>query len=257
VAAPTLVQAGTGNLYQSGAATAVSLAGAVTGNLVVLHFVMDGNTSSFSTSSVSNIAALDGTANSITSGPGGDGSAPVGAASEARLGLFIGRATGSTPSVSMSSTGDDLYFRLYEFTNVNTGSTLASIIENSTAGNFSLGRASSATIADVDVTTIGPDRLAVNFIGVDDDDQASFDTEAFTGQTGGTWVSGGSYGSATGTDGAIGLQYAAMAAAGTIGGGTLTIPLDNWGVIGFALIGTTAPRATFASPTNFQDPGLF
>ena len=138
--------------------------------------------------------------------------------------------------------GNDIYVRVYEFTNVSTGTTLATVIENSTAGNATNGVDTSATASDTAVTTLGPDRLALNFVAVNDDNAIS----AFTGETGGDWtLAVAPYAESTGTDGAIGLQAATMATADTINGGTGSIvDSDAWGVVGFALIGTT-PSVTY------------
>lgn len=258
MAAPALVQAGTGQVWQSGAAVAMTLSGATVGNIVIVHIMQDGiGIGGLSLSSISGLAALDGTASSTTAITpiGNVGASPVYAARNIQR---IGRATDASVSVSMSQAdGNDLYARLYEFSGVASGSTLSDVIENGTAGNHEEETDTSATINDVAVVTLGSDRLALNFIGVNDDNQASFDTVAFTGMTGGTWVSGGSYGSSTGTDGSIGLQYATMASAGTIDGGTLTMASDPWGVVGFALIGTTSDTPVPRHPAiNHQNPGL-
>jgi hypothetical protein len=239
MALPVFVEAGTGQLWQSGGAVAMTITADV-GNVIIIHVLEDGTGAGPSFSSITNLAALDGTASSFT----GIATENVGTGPEARNTVQIARATGTAVSISMTQTsGNDLYGRLYEFSGVNTGATLADVIENASAGAFVNGVGLSTTIADTGVTTLGADRLAINLIAVNDDNQASFDTEAFTGQTGGTWVSGGSYGSATGTDGAIGLQIADMSSAGTINGGTLTMASDPWGVIGFALLPLRVPRS--------------
>lgn len=70
-------------------------------------------------------------------------------------------------------------------------------------GFISLDAASSNTASDAPVIAIGPDRLALNFVGVNDDNAIS----TFTGETGGDWVFAVSpYADSGGTDGAIGLQ---------------------------------------------------
>jgi hypothetical protein len=236
MAAPVFEGAGTGALWQSGGGTTVSKAVTI-GNVVVFHCFVDGvGGATITLASHSGVEALDGTDNALTKATT---VADVGSGTEFHE-VYIGRAIGSTVSVVMSQAGGvDLYARWHEFSSVGLGTTLAAVIENGTAGAVVEGTGAVSPISDTGVTTLGPDRLALNLIAVNNDNQASFDTEAFTGQSGGTWVSGGSYGSATGTDGAIGLQYANMAAAGTINGGSLTMADANWGVVGFALIGTT------------------
>jgi hypothetical protein len=144
---------------------------------------------------------------------------------------------------------------MYEFQDVSTGTTLADVIEQNGTTTPSTSAGTSEIISDADVTTTGPDRLALNFVAVNDDNPV----DAFAGMSGGTWAETvAEFEVATGTDGGIQLQSATMASAGTIGGGTYTMAAsDGWGVVGFALIGTTldtpVPRHGF---TNFQDPGV-
>jgi hypothetical protein len=91
-------------------------------------------------------------------------------------------------------------------------------------------------INDAAVVTNDVDRLAINLVGVNDDNALV----AFAGMTGGTWVSRATYVEGGGTDAALQLQTAAMATAGTVDGGSQTMALsDSWAVCGFALIGTT------------------
>lgn len=245
MAAPTFVAAGALAIWQSGAAVTLSKTTCTAGNLLIIQVVVDG-TDTTTLSAITNIQNLAGTTGAVDDLLSTD--FILGNPGAAEMDVFLGRVTANgTCSVGIASGGVDLYGVIWEFTNVSTGTTFATVIENAAqtfppgSPDFLETRGTSATISDHDVTTNGVDRLAINLIGVDDDNQADFDTEAFTGQTGGTWVCGGGFGSATGTDGALGLQHAAMAAAGTIGGGTRAMAAsDNWGVVGFALIGTTA-----------------
>jgi hypothetical protein len=251
VGAPAFVQAGTGQVWASGAAVAATLA-CTAGNIVVFHVLKDGNGVGGTVSSISNVEDLAGTDNAMTELAGesvNTSATPVAAVASERQYIWIGRSLGGTASVSYSdASGNDGYFRLYEFSGANAGTTLADVIENGTAGTATGARGTAAQIDDTGVTTLAPNRLALNFIGVNDDNNADFDTEAFTGMTGGTWASNGSYGSATGTDGAIGLQSATMASAGTIDGGALTMAAsDGWGVIGFALKGIYVPDVIYAT----------
>jgi hypothetical protein len=131
------------------------------------------------------------------------------------------------------------------FYNVSTGTTLASVIENGTAGATVNVTGTSNTAADASVQTLGPDRLALNFLAINDDNAFA----GFTGQSGGTWTLGHTVAEASGTDGATAMLYAAMATAGTIDGGTGSITdSDAWGVVGFALIGTTVESPPRRSP---------
>jgi hypothetical protein len=240
VAAPTYVTAGTGATDAGGTWSYTCAAPGASGRLIIVHVLQDGTTAdAVAVTAGTNITSIEGTSNTWTkmnlgSLPGGD--SPVGSPTLARHEVYFGRSTGtSAPTISgTNSTSEDLYIRSYEFQNANTGATLAAVIEGD-SDDF----ATSGTIADCGVTTTGADRLAVNLIGISDDNAFA----AFTGQTGGTWAEPvAEYAESSGTDATIAIVTAAMASAGTINGGTATNSdaTDGWGVIGFAIIGTTA-----------------
>lgn len=240
MAAPTLLEAGTG-LAMTVASNTVSITAAV-GNFIVLHLVedgFDGSSTDFALGTVTNVANLAGTASSMTLVPGdqyGNTGWAVGTTVVALQWIYVGRATDTAIQVFVTSTGFDLYARLYEFQDVRAGTSLADVIENSTAGSAVNGTGLSTSVLDSGVTTLGADRLALNFVGINDD---ATGIAAFIGMTGGTWAMPATFESATGTDGTISLMTAAMALAGTIDGGADTITSDSWGVVGFALKGTT------------------
>ena len=224
------------------------------GTVVILQILQDGATNGAVTvSSGTNIENLVGTDNVWTQipGPNADGSFPVGASSEARQHLYIGRQlSASAPTAAGgNSTSEDLYIRSYPFNNVNTGTTLANVIENGSAGATANGVGTSATASDTGVTTLDVDRLVLQFIAVNDD----LVIPAFTGETGGDWgINGASYADAGGTDGAICCQISTAPTATTINGGTGSLGISGaWGVVGFALIGTTA-GAPVTLNTNFM-----
>lgn len=237
MAAPAFVQASTGATDATGAFTFTGVATGTIGHIVVVQILVDGTGAiSWGTISGTNINNLAGTANVWTE----VGIFNAGATPQQRI--FLGRRTSAsaapTFAASANTSGDDVYGRMYEFSDVNAGSTLADVIENVTPGSTTSGAAVSGTIADAAVTTLGPDRLALNLVGNNDDNAVA----AFTGETGGDWVEAtAEYADATGTDGCIQLQTANMPTAGTVDGGTATNvdATDGWGVVGFALIGTT------------------
>lgn len=238
MAAPAFVAASTGQVFTTG--TATFTATVTSGNAVLLHIFRDGTSGPVDPTTLVGIANVAGTDSAITKLAGSN----VGNPATGTNNIYFGRATSASISAARGSITDDLYGRFYEFSNVNAGTTVADIIENATAGSFAEAQSAGAVaaIADVGVTTLGVDRLALNLIGVDDDNALG----DFTGETGGDWTLAASYGSATGTDGEIGLETAAMAAAGTINGGSFTMAAaDSWGVVGFALIGTTSGANTY------------
>jgi hypothetical protein len=121
--------------------------------------------------------------------------------------------------------------RMYTFRG--TMQTVAAAIE---AGV--LATATSTSVSAPDVTTLGPDRLAVALVQIADD---LAQTE-FTGETGGDWVEPvEEFTTTDGADGSMGIQIADMPTAGTITGGTFTITSFRWQVRAFALVPTDEP----------------
>lgn len=241
--APTWLLASTGSTDAGGAWThlASGAGGMASGLITILHIVQDGSGAgqvTLDSMTASRRESLSGTANSLTS----IGAFTVGGSSQAIQHLWIGRATSSLSCTFTGSNSgtDDIYIREYAFNDGITaalgGTSLATVIENATAGSTTNSTGTSNTASDASVQTLGSDRLALNFVGINDDNPFA----GFTGQSGGTWTTRASYADATGTDGAMYLVDAAMASAGTIAGGTSSITdIDAWGVVGFALIGTT------------------
>ena len=237
MAAPSFIAASTGAVDTGGAWSYTCAAPGAAGRLIIVQVLQDGvsATSAISVTSVTNMEDLAGTDNVMTLIASNQvvGDAPAGYQH-----LFCGRSLSTSAPVitGANSTTDDIYVRAYEFSNVNTGTTLASIIENGISLTANQRVDISATILNCPVTTNGPDRLACNFIAINDDNALG----SFTGETGGDWTLVADYGTATGTDGEIALQTATMVSAGTIDGGSYTYAdTDTWGNIGFALIGTT------------------
>lgn len=240
MAIPTWATADTGATDAGGAWSYTGVFASV-GLCRIFHVLQDGSAAGTVTlTGATNCEALDGTDGTLTY----VGAFNCGNPTAAIQHVWIGRSTAAAnPVISGGNSGtDDIYMRLYKFNDVSTGTTLATVIENASAGSTVNVFGTSATAEDASVQTLNVDRLAVNFLGINDDNPFA----GFTGQSGGTWTTRASYADATGTDGAIYLIDAAMATAGTIDGGTGSITdSDAWGTIGFALIGTTAPVVTF------------
>lgn len=245
MAAPVFVGAGTGVVITTGNAD-VTKTGATVGNVIVYHQFIDGTSSTgVPTVSDSSVENLAGTNNALTDV---SGLLDVGSPAAAKHRVYMGRAKSTTVTINQSTSGNDMYCRVYEFAGVHTGTSLSDVIENGSAGLAQTVNGTSTTITDCDVITLGADRLALNFVGVNDDNTL----DAFSGQSGGTWAEAvAEYAESTGTDAALGLQSATMASAGTIDGGSDTMAAsDAWGVIGFALIpaasGPTEHQGSFA-----------
>lgn len=245
MAAPTFIDAATGATDAGGPWTYNCQVPTAVGTLFIIQVLTDGTGITgqvASCTNVENLAGVDTAVDILTDNQ------DVGSAAAGIQNLYICRSIStSVPVVTGSNAGtNDIYVRSYQFDNVNTGTTIADVIENSTAGGIVNGAGTSTTCADTAVTTLGSDRLACNFGAITDDASG---IAVFTGMTGGTWGNFQSYESATGTDGTVFAEFAAMPSAGTINGGTATITSLPWGVIGFALIGTPGPPA--ADPTLF------
>lgn len=250
MAAPSFVQAGSGVVNTTTIAGGVFNGTVTVGNVLIVQVLQDGTGTDAALDPPANadrFEALDGTNDTLTK----IGTFDVGSAVAAKQHLWIGRALHVAPAPEVvSSSGDDIYARLYEFSGVHTGSALSDVIENSSAGSAVNGAGTSASVLDTGVTTLGADRLACNFIAVNDDN--NLELTAMTGETGGDWTYPvTAFGSSTGTDGAIALVTATIASAGTIDGGSDAITSDAWGVVGFALI----PAAAAAPASLIYQPG--
>jgi hypothetical protein len=230
MSAPSFVQAGAG-WVSTGASASGSITGVTVGNFIILQTFEDGAGNNISLSAVTGVENLQGSDNFL------EQMGPWGNSSNGWMNLWMGRALATTVSCTINTPGADGYARFYEIASVTAGSYAVDILENSTAGTFVKGEGTVLTISDVAVTTLGADRLALNFVAVDDDNAL----DPFAGETGGDWTEAvAEYATATGTDAALGLQIATIASAGTIDGGTDAMAVaDNWLVVGFALIGTT------------------
>src|SRR3989304_6193889 len=111
MAAPTYVNASTGNEDIAGAWTATCHAPAAAGNIIILHVYQDGTTDGAVTfTSATNIENLAGTDNAWTA----IGEYSVGASDEGRHYLWIGRSLSTTAPTFTggNSTSEDLFYRM-------------------------------------------------------------------------------------------------------------------------------------------------
>ena len=229
---PIPVQAGTGLALTTGTGT-VSVTGALAGNLLLLDIVERGLTGDFSgPSNGVNINRLDGSSGFLTGYISNHG---IGSPSTSQRFVYAGRAAANgTCSVDLTvgASGNDLFARIYEISGASTGTTTGTVFEAS-----AVEANTTTTIVDSSVTTLGADRLAVQFVALESN-QALGD---FTGETGGDWTEAfAEFASSTGVTATLQIQTANMTAAGTIDGGTISITSAGWGVSGFAIIGAPA-----------------
>ena len=252
LAAVSYVTSSAGGTDAGGAWSHTSAAPGAAGRIYIVQLVQDGTSASNAAiDSVTNAENLAGTDNTLTY----IGEFDVGSAVAASQHLWIGRSLNTSAMVITGSNAgtDDLYFIVHEFSGVSAGTTLATVIENVTAGSTVSGAGTSTTVADAGVTTLGPNRLALNFLGFNDD-LTGFDG-SFTSETGGDWATVISLGTSVGTDAAVNLQTATIASPGTINGGTMTITSMAWGAVGFALkpSATAAATGTITASVNEGD----
>lgn len=201
--APVFQNAGTGASDIAGAWTYTCQASQAVGRVFIVEIVQDGTaTGQITVTGATNIENLAGTDNAWTAIAVDQ---PIGSPTAGLHHLYIGRALGTAaPTISGGNAfGDDIFIRSYQYSDVNLGTTLASVIENSSAGSIINGVGTGTTVLDTGVTTLGPDRLICNFVGINDD----VAIDAFVGMTGGVWREAiAEYADSAGTDAALQLQ---------------------------------------------------
>lgn len=242
MAAPSFVNSSGPTIDTAGAWTHTCQASGAAGRFFLVHIVQDGTTTASTTvTGATNIENLAGTDNAWTQLATDQ---IIGSPTSARHHVYVGRALStSAPTISGGSvSGEDLYIFSLQFQNVSTGTTLADVIENSSAGAFLTGQGTGTTVNQVSVTSLGDDRLGLNICG---EDAAVIEADAFSG-----WTSVGAWSTATGTDAAGFYQHITMPTAATESGGSITILSVGWGIIGFALIGTTVGGTNFTRPQS-------
>jgi hypothetical protein len=137
--------------------------------------------------------------------------------------------------------------RVYRFTGDNyTGQTLTTIV-----AGFNSQSGTSASMTMPTVTTIAANGLAVALLKQDDNNTIG----SATGETGGDWTEAtAEFAGSADTGMVIQLQTAAMAAAGTITGGTTSSGNDPWNTIGFyireAIVAATPTIAWQPAPSS-------
>lgn len=242
MAAPTWPGHPSNGATDSGGAWSYSAAAQTAEPFMIFVALQDGTTAAaVGLSGATNYEALDGTDGTLTK----VGAFAVGSPQTAILHVWVGRSlTDGTSTISgTNSTSEDLYMQAGYFIGVSAGTTLATVIENGTAGSTQATSGTGTTMSAPSIQSLGRDRLGIVISGADDDAW----TVAMGDYTGGsgTITAAFGWGSATGTDGAEGLNYRAMPNATTDSGATLTISSAGWGAVGFALIGTTPPSLPF------------
>lgn len=259
MAIPAFVAASTGATDATGAWSYTGTGAGAAGRLMMVQVEQCGTSASnaITVTSVTNIEDLAGTDNVMTALNSGTGypTGAVGAATGYEY-VFFGRSLNTTaPVITGGNSGtDDIYVRMYEFQNVNTGTTLATVIENLTAGGVVNGAGAVAAVTDSGVTTRGPNRLALNLICADNNTTIG----AMTGQSGGTWAElVAEYSTSTGTNGMLSLQGANMVSPGSIDGGSVAMSgAANWGNIGFALIGSGEVVSDIQAPAIVSEDAV-
>lgn len=243
---PSFVTASPGATDAGGAWSYTGTAAGAAGRLMMLHVLqagVAGGAGAITVTSVTNIESINGFDNVFS---GGSGYA-LGGTSGYHY-VWMGRSLNTTaPVVTGANSGaDDVYVRMYEFQNVATSLAEEEVLDGTPSlgpgFNFTTTSGTTSSVTDGEVTTRGPNRLAINCIACRNDNTIG----PFTGMTGGTWAEAvAEYSSATGTDGMLSLQTADMVTTGVINGGSVTMggatPWD-WSAVGFSLRGVGEPH---------------
>ena len=129
--APSYVVASTGSTDTTGAWTHTSAAPGAAGRLLLVQVMQDGTTTGASMptiTSVTNAEDLAGTDSVLTY----LGAWPMGSTTAAYQHLWMGRSLSTSAMVITGGNtgGDDVYVRVYEFLDVNTGTGISDVIEN-------------------------------------------------------------------------------------------------------------------------------
>jgi hypothetical protein len=205
----------------------------VAGDLLIAHVFYGGSTTAPDTPA--NWTLLDGPRSLDTPATNG------------RVWVFGKIAVGSdaAPAFGTQAVTTPRRAIVYRFTGV-----LPDTVSNVVGGFGFAGPASTATIADVGVTT-GSDTvnyLACQLVAVADDNAVG----SFTGETGGDWTEAvAEFTGTTGTpDTCLQLQTAVVAPSTTINGGTFVMSAgDPWGVVGFYIRSDPTQNITPAAVT--------
>lgn len=107
-------------------------------------------------------------------------------------------------------------------------------------------------VNDADVTTLGSERLVLNFIGIADDNAIS----VFAGQKGGGWYLSTSYAEPSGTDGAIALQIGSSFTIGMTPGpsGSMSVGSVAFQRRGMSFVATGNMLGVYVQPTKTGAP---
>jgi len=227
------------------------MAGATAGNLILMHTIVRGTVQDHTFTNITNLENAAGTDNLLSGVISGRSLGnPITSNQQIHLARVMANGTVSVDLV-VGASGEDMFSRMFEFSGASLGTTVATVLENGAGVGDDGNGFTNTTVTDFQVVTNGNDRLALNFVGIDNN-QA---TTAFTGETGGDWTEVvAEFASATGATATLQLQSAAMSTAGTIDGGTFTITSAGWNVMGTAIIPIPPPGPglrTSASPLRW------
>lgn len=233
---PLFLGAGAGVEVAAGTSQTVSKTGCIAGNFLMLANFDSDDTGggSWTAGTVVNMESLAGVSGSNTTWINTTNR-------QVLLGRVIANGTVSRDITVVAGTASTLA-RIYELSGVNKGSTLNDVRESSAE----VGPLTDATVQDRAVTTLGPDRLAINLVNVRSPNVLG----DFVGETGGSWVEAAQYNGSTMTQL---LAIAMMPSAGTIDGGTITQAVAYWINSAMALI--PGPSAGDNPPIGFSGRG--
>src|SRR6187431_3331023 len=148
---PVFVGAGAGAEQLVTGTGSVSKTGCTGGNIVIFQNFMGADSGRDGFTNFVNVRGLNGTLGSLDT-----------ISNAVNRQVFIGRVVNDgtvSCDLVVGAAGDDIAARVYEYSGASLGTTLATVCENV---NTETGFAASTTVLDADVTTKGPDRLAMN-----------------------------------------------------------------------------------------------
>lgn len=229
MASPVFAAAGSASASQGGNPTPGFPTGISSGSLLLLHVLTSDNAVPTTPSGWTSIVAA-----SLWGG---------------RSTVFAksanGTESGTLTIVSNVGATALAFARIYRFEGWLNDATITNNFEG-----FSTSNNSSSPITDAGVTTLGVDRLAVQFVHVGNDVALA----SFTGETGGDWTEAVAEATTTvASDGTLQLQTASLASAGTIDGGSTSFSPTSagWGIHGFAI--KPAALANAAAEVSFAE----
>lgn len=236
---PAYVGAGAGTVITTGTGT-VSKTSCVAGNLILIHFMVAGVSEDYSAPASVNLSDFTGAAgyHAVRTGSG------IGSPETRKAGLLAARATANGTcsfDFTVGASGEDIFARMYEVSDENTGTTVAEVLEEGASTSDAAAGTGTTVATTNDFTTNGSDRLGLQLVSA----AVNTTITEFSGEGGGIDFTEAlaEYSEAGGVTGTLSLQIANITnAVSNLNTGTATLGASTgWNVIYLAVIPSTAP----------------